>query len=244
MKYRTFPDITGQQFGKITVLDGKLAGGKALIKCECGIEKTVSRYDVFHGKVKSCGAKQCVARAKDLTGQRFALLTVIREVPNDKDIAGRCAIWECQCECGTTLNVPSNQLNSGRTKSCGCAKGVWISRKNAIPIKERVENQVFSEYKRNATKRNLEFLLSKEDFVDFMYGECFYCGSPPANCMKKQKVTGEEFHQFNGVDRVNNEIGYTLDNCVSCCKLCNHAKKDLSKEEFIALAKKIASRFV
>lgn len=243
MKYKTFPDITGQKFGKVLVLDGNLPSRQALIKCDCGIEKTVSRYDVFNGKIKSCGLKQCVNRTKDLVGQRFTLLTVISEDENSKGITSRCAFWKCQCDCGTILTVPSNQLSSGRTKSCGCAKGEWISQNNSISIKERVENQVYAEYKQNAAKRYLEFFLTKEEFVSFMYGNCFYCDSPPLNCMRKQKVTGEESHQFNGIDRVNNEIGYTLDNCVSCCKLCNHAKNNLSKEEFISLAKKIALKF-
>lgn len=240
MKYRSFPDLTGQKFSKVTVIK-HLPDRRVLIKCDCGIEKSVSRYDVFGGKVKSCGAKDCVARPKDLIGQKFSLLTVLRLTDDTKNITGRCAQWECQCECGNVLVVPSNQLNSGRTRSCGCAKGYWISQKNSIPIKERAENQLFSEYKTNANKRGLKFFLSKSEFVSFLYNDCFYCGTPPLNCMKKEKVTGKEEHYFNGIDRVNNEIGYVLDNCVTCCKLCNHAKNDLSKEDFILLAKKIVT---
>lgn len=243
MKYRSFPDITGLQFSKITVLDGKLPGRLALIRCVCGITKTVSRYDVFNGKIQSCGSKGCTSRTKDLTGQRFGLLTVIEEVANDRELKGRCAIWECRCDCGIILTIPSNQLTSARTRSCGCAKSVWISQKMSIPIKDRVENQLFRQYRQSAEKRELTFNLSKEEFVSFLYNDCFYCGVAPLNCMVKVKVTGSESHNFNGIDRVNNEMGYALDNCVSCCKLCNHAKNDLTKEEFILLAKRIAKRF-
>jgi hypothetical protein len=188
MKRGSFPDITGQSFGKITVLE-ILGHPNALIQCECGAQKSASKYDVFNGKVKSCGAKECVARGKNLIGQRFSLLTVLKIAEDVKDITGRCTQWECQCDCGKILTVPSNQLNSGRTKSCGCAKGVWISDKNSIPVKERVENELLSVYKENAKKRNYSFELSKIEFISFLYNECYYCGSPPSNSMTKTKVT-------------------------------------------------------
>lgn len=245
MKYRSFPDLTDQIFGKITVIDGKLPNQKVLIRCECGFEKTVRRYDVFNGKIQSCGRKECPVRKTDLVGNKYSLLTVISIVPPDdlKDITGGCSQWNCQCECGNVLIVPSNQLTSGRTKSCGCAKSVWISVANSLPIKDRVENQLYREYRQNAERRDLSFFLTKEQFVSYLYENCFYCGEPPLNCMTKEKVTGEEKYYFNGIDRVNNKGGYSVDNCVTCCKLCNHAKNNLSKEDFISLAKRIAVKF-
>lgn len=242
MKYRSFPDLTDQIFGKVKVINGNLPNRKAQIKCECGTIKIVSKYDVFQGKIQSCGAKLCSSRGKKLIGNKFSLLTVLKEAEEYKDITGGCVQWVCQCECGNYITVPSNQLIAGRTKSCGCEKNKWISEKNSIPIKNRVENQLFTGYKRNADSRNYSFELTKEQFVSFLYNECYYCGAGPSNCMTKIKITGEEKHYFNGIDRVNNENGYTIDNCVSCCKLCNHAKKDMSKECFLSLAKKIVEK--
>ena len=37
----------------------------------------------------------------------------------------------------------------------------------------------------------------------------------------------------NGIDRVNNNLGYSKSNCVACCTFCNYAKSDHSQEEFI-----------
>lgn len=39
--------------------------------------------------------------------------------------------------------------------------------------------------------------------------------------------------KYNGVDRKDNSIGYTIDNCVTACKLCNYAKKAMSYDNFI-----------
>ena len=240
---QTFQDITGKRFNKVIVLDGKLPQGKALIKCDCGTEKIVRKYDVFSGKIKSCNSKKCVARTINLIGSKFGLLTIISEANDDtkKNIISRCTQWECLCDCGTKLIVPSNQLKSGRTKSCGCSKPLWISKKvsSKLPIKDRVEKQLYREYRLAATKRGYVFDLTQTQFVSLLYDNCFYCNSEPSNCMTKTKITGVEKHYFNGVDRLNNKIGYTVDNCATCCKICNRAKNDMTIEEFVNWLEKI-----
>lgn len=56
---------------------------------------------------------------KDLTGQRFGRLTVVRSIHTDKK--GR-AMWLCKCDCGGEKEVSTYQLTSGNTKSCGCLR--------------------------------------------------------------------------------------------------------------------------
>jgi len=57
-----------------------------------------------------------MGKLKDLTGQRFGRLTVIKRAENKY---GR-ATWLCQCDCGNQKEVQSWNLVSGQTKSCGC----------------------------------------------------------------------------------------------------------------------------
>jgi len=241
---KKFQDITGKRFGKIVVLDCNLPERKTLIRCDCGKEKIVSRYDVANGKIKSCGKKGCRDLGEDLTSLRFGILTIVKRIFDKEDMNGRCKQWECLCDCGNTCVVGTSDLLRSHTKSCGCIKSENISKANSLPIKDVAEKQLFTSYKRSAVKRNLEWKLSKNEFVSFLQQECFYCGSPPIGTIIKNKVIGNEEYHFNGIDRVDNSIGYITDNCVACCKHCNHAKKALSKEEFISLAKKIARRFV
>jgi hypothetical protein len=33
---------------------------------------------------------------------------------------------------------------------------------------------------------------------------------------------------------MHNEFGYTIDNSISCCRICNRAKSDMPYEEFMA----------
>lgn len=53
----------------------------------------------------------------DLTGKKFARLNVTGNFILTKQ--GRRK-WECRCDCGKTTWVVTNNLLSGKTKSCGC----------------------------------------------------------------------------------------------------------------------------
>ena len=53
---------------------------------------------------------------KDLTGQKFGRLTVLKF---DK-VKNTNYYWICKCKCGTVKIVNRRNLTSGHTKSCGC----------------------------------------------------------------------------------------------------------------------------
>ena len=52
----------------------------------------------------------------DLSGERFGILQVMERAENQK----RKTRWKCLCECGNETIIPTNDLRSGKTKSCGC----------------------------------------------------------------------------------------------------------------------------
>lgn len=59
---------------------------------------------------------------KDMTGMRFGRLTVIRYAGpyHTGPCSHTCALWECECDCGTRTWVPRTSLVKGNTRSCGC----------------------------------------------------------------------------------------------------------------------------
>lgn len=61
--------------------------------------------------------------------------------------------------------------------------------------------------------------LTDEQFYNLVIKDCYYCG--------------EKHKQYNGIDRIDSQKGYTADNCVPCCQWCNTMKLDHSKEDFI-----------
>lgn len=68
-----------------------------------------------------------------------------------------------------------------------------------------------------AKARNHECNISKDEFIRIVSLPCAYCG---------------ENEKRIGIDRVNNEIGYTPENSNPCCKTCNYMKKGLTVQEF------------
>ena len=75
-------------------------------------------------------------------------------------------------------------------------------------------------YSRSARDKNLDFKLSLTDFTILTEQSCYYCG-----IMQERG--------FNGIDRMNSEVGYVADNCVSCCQMCNYMKGSLSVDAFL-----------
>lgn len=57
--------------------------------------------------------------ARDLTNQRFEMLTALYPVEARKD---NCVQWMCRCDCGTMKIYPSTDLTRHRVKSCGCLR--------------------------------------------------------------------------------------------------------------------------
>jgi len=82
-------------------------------------------------------------------------------------------------------------------------------------------NQAFRSYMKEAGRRKIEFQLTKEVFCDIIKKKCHYCGE-----MNEEKT-------FNGIDRCDSTKGYFLENCVTCCSLCNYLKHKTSVETFI-----------
>jgi len=64
---------------------------------------------------------------KDLTGQRFGKLVVLRKT--DLRRKGKI-LWICQCDCGNMHQAMSSRLISGHTKSCGCYQREKITEMN------------------------------------------------------------------------------------------------------------------
>jgi len=124
-------DITRQRFGRLVVLEktDKRSGTSVVwkCKCDCGNITYASQSDLHKGATKSCGCinkeqltKLNESRTKDISGERFGRLTAL--FPTSKRSGGGSIIWHCKCDCGNEMEVNSNSLVTGFTKSCGCAK--------------------------------------------------------------------------------------------------------------------------
>ena len=59
---------------------------------------------------------------KDLTGQRFNRLTVIKRDLSKPSGHQHKAFWICECDCGNIVSVEGYNLTSKMTQSCGCLR--------------------------------------------------------------------------------------------------------------------------
>lgn len=114
-------DLTGQKFGRLTVLSdnglNKDGRGTWLCQCECGNKTIATTNRLTQGLTTSCGCARKGVNRIDLTGQRFGRLAALE--PTDKKL-GNSVIWKCQCDCGKIAEVASINLRNGNTRSCGC----------------------------------------------------------------------------------------------------------------------------
>lgn len=147
--------------------------------------------------------------------------------------------WHFQCSCGNKLITIGANVTVNRVKSCGCANtdGIKMSTYyKTIPIVDP-EYSVLKQYQKNANNRNLEFLLTNDEFIRLISSNCHYCGSEPSNHFKKKYRKRELF--YNGIDRFDNSIGYSVENCRTCCKICNWAKGTMGGKEFLSYIDKL-----
>lgn len=79
-------------------------------------------------------------------------------------------------------------------------------------------NKKICQYQQEAKRRKKIYKLPDALAADLMTDNCYYCGESPK--------------PLNGIDRVDNEVGYLPNNVVTACKYCNLAKAKYSKEEF------------
>lgn len=180
----------------------------------------------------------------DLTGQKFTRLEVLEFAY----MKSHCAYWKCKCDCGNISIVNGVDLRRGDqdgkgTKSCGCLaieKSGKVHTGNKYAAKEYMEaskNRIFDSYKASAKKRNISFELTFNEFILLTSQNCYYDGTPPSQSNKSGSYYGT--YIYNGLDRIDSSRGYTLDNCVPCCKTCNFAKHSMNEQEFYAWINRI-----
>lgn len=97
-------------------------------------------------------------------------------------------------------------------------KGKYLKRMH------RKIHHIYTRYKLSAKYRNFEFDLTPDDFRKFRQSDCYFCGD------KLRRI---------GVDRLDNEKGYTKNNCVPCCTICNRMKTNHTEIFFLNHLEKI-----
>jgi len=246
-------DIIGQRFGILTVISEAKKDHnwrtRLNIKCDCGTEKCIRLSILERDRPESCG---CLKKRKSnkynyLIGQKFTRLTVLGLSPRNRNERYHA---DTICECGNKKSIPIDCILRGNTKSCGCLgkenranygnriAAIMAGRYKTMPGETGLK-MIYSSYKRGAEERKHIFDISIEDFARLTQMNCHYSGHPPGNVRKNSISRGgtpesvkRGSYTYNGLDRIDNTKGYTLDNVVPCCHKCNRAKHAMSLTEW------------
>jgi hypothetical protein len=130
---------------------------------------------------------------------------------------------ECEADKGTGEFYKDNSRPRGRVARC----------KTCYAAKQKVSRffapRRFSEHKFNAAKRKVEWLLTFEEYMAWIWGApCYFC-------------RGES---NGGMDRLNNEPFYSLKSVVPCCGRCNGMKSGDGLNEFLTRVGVIAEHLL
>jgi 5-methylcytosine-specific restriction endonuclease McrA len=175
-------------------------------------------------------------------GLRFGMLTVISiadaKTYKKGDHYRKLARYNVLCDCGNTTVVFGQDLRSGKTRSCNQD----LCRLHYVDRYMPAFNAVVKGYKDSASKRGYIFDLTHNDVFRITKEACYYCGIVESQTRRIKSGKYMSEYSYNGIDRVNNSLGYTLNNVVACCGACNVAKNNMSQSDFINLCKRIAKR--
>ena len=176
-------------------------------------------------------------------GQVFGGLEILEILKSDG--AGNHAKLKCLCHYCKKETIKSAG-NIKRRNSCGCQQRNSSEWKNSGPKNkpwqlssgQSAKNSLEYQYKRGADKRKLEYKLTTDQFTKLVTGECLYCGDSLSSKVKGQGKTSGDF-LYTGIDRIDSEVGYLIENCVSCCWMCNNMKNKHSVDDFLNHISKI-----
>lgn len=134
--------------------------------------------------------------------------------------------------CGDEFSLQFRNAGSKYCRGVKCGKERRVQSRDRS--RERVANnkdpdfivsRVYYGYKKSAPSRGLEFSLTKDYFMEHFQSDCVYCGD------KLKKV---------GFDRVDNDKGYTVENTLPCCFVCNRMKHATGLIDFLDHIEKIS----
>lgn len=224
-------NLKGKVFGELLAISPTHIGTKRcwVCLCSCGRKTVVPTSQLNSGNNKTCGA--ALHKYSIEIGDKFSKLTIKSIYRDSKN---RRYMAECVCDCGNVKQASFKNLQRGSTKHCGCDK---TYENFGLPHGIAAKRRLILRYISNAKSRKLEFNLSSKECENLFKGNCYLCGTPPSGVIKAKGNRGS--YVYSGIDRIDSNKGYTLENTKSCCAECNYLKSNKTNEVFLAHIERI-----
>ncbi len=131
-------------------------------------------------------------------------------------------------QCKSCRNVIQKAYCKANPEKVKAGQKAWReTNKEKIKVYRNSPRRKFSSYKGDAKQRNIPFLIEYKQFEGFWQAPCAYCGA--------------EIETI-GLDRIDSDGPYHIDNVVPCCWPCNHNKGTQTLEEWTEITLARAKR--
>lgn len=240
-------DYTGMRFGSTVALYPTEKRRKNnviwVMRCDCG--KEIERCTGDMHRCDSCGCTRGHGKRKDYTGRRTENSVAIRDTGKT---VNQKAVWIMRCDfCGGEFESTTDAIRCGHAAHKCEAWREWMNKKlqkektykpgPRLANSQAHVNACLSAYKGGAAKRGFSFEIDIDYFRELIEQPCHYCGALPKSRKINRGLAG--MYAWNGIDRVDSALGYTVDNCVPCCSQCNRAKGTLNSDAFLAWVRNV-----
>lgn len=162
--------------------------------------------------------------------KKYGLLTTIKVVGKTTN---RNLIWECVCDCGNKINVPTASLTTGNTKSCGCLHS--MSMKELGQNKRKLNKYDLSKsFGIGYTSKNEPFYFDLEDHdliknFTWSYNDQGYVFSIPFG---KQIRMHNVIMGSNDLDDIDHINGIRHDNRKQNLRPCKHFQNIINSKTY------------
>lgn len=199
------------------------------INCSKHGEYSIRPYYLLKRRFLCVGCKKEYKNKEDIQNNIGIMISKTKKIIDlDSYLSSGAKVWKVQCQnCknitfGTMTEIKKHLV-------CGNCK--------ERPKGETGLLQHYNTYVDKAKRRNIQFNLSLEEFKAITSQNCHYCNDEP----KPIKYITTEWSQYFGIgiDRMNNNQGYILSNCLPCCSTCNKAKLTMSYQKFTDYLKRL-----
>lgn len=187
-------------------------------------------FTILEGGLKTC--QGCLDNENEATKKRFQKR---RDLHNALESVKNSTYQIC-IKCGKEFEKYLTHANytSKLCKHCNqTQKNQDAKREDRVRIfkQEKLKNipSYYKDYINSAFKRGYAMDLQFDDFKELVQKPCYYC-----NTYKDDEL--------NGIDRIDNTKGYTKENAVACCGVCNRMKLNYHPLFFVEKCKLISAQ--
>lgn len=178
-----------------------------------------------------------------LVGETYGNYKVIEKIKIPKKVSrGNGVYVTCNATAWKCEYIPSGEIKVVTTGYLSEFKQKSLEDKVLTELVKNNKHQkgfrnfLYKTSKRNALTRNHDFKLTQDEYEEIIFKDCYYCGEHPKSMTNEQIKNRGNMNEpplfYNGIDRIDSNVGYIKENCVPCCPMCNYMKRIYTQKDF------------